>query len=180
MSSESRSSSCIGVKSLQIRASDFLSTGEDGFYAVVEGEAIVRARKEDLILSTEEFYFVRRGTYIIGSDTRDSHLLWIPITPAQTQDFIRRHGALLSEIKRCDVDCGAAVAFPRTRLLSDCIANFRRLMDIEHPPLLKLFRVEELLMLLLLSPQGPALMSIFRKTVIATLSVCSCSWNGTT
>lgn len=163
MSSVLAGDGVVGVRPLCIPASDFLATTEDGFYVLVTGEVVARSSGSDVFFSSKEFYFVRRGTYIIGAEGRDSHLLWIPVCAGVTQDFIRRHGPVLSGVERCESCCSGTVTFSTTPLLDDCIGNFQRLMKIDHPPLLALFRLDELLMLLALSPQGPKLMSILRQ-----------------
>jgi AraC-like DNA-binding protein len=153
----------VEVCRLAIRAFDFLSGAEDGIYVVVDGGVVVRDSNADFFLAPGELLFIRRGTYVVGAGERESHVLWIPLSSRFLQDFVRRYGSLLSGIERCEQTCGSAIAFSHTPLLTDCVESLKRLMVHEYPPMLAMLRAEELLMLLMFSPQGPLLMSVLRQ-----------------
>lgn len=142
---------------------EFLSSSEEGIYVVVDGELSVQDFNTTFNLMPGELIFLRRGNYIVGTGGRETRLLWIPLSALFLQSFVQRYGALLAEIERCDDSQGGGIAFSRSPLLIDCVDSLKGLLVHEHPPVLASLRIEELLMLLAFSAQGPAFMAVLRQ-----------------
>jgi AraC-like DNA-binding protein len=146
-----------------IPAFEFLSNCEEGIYIVLEGQFTIQDCNATLCLMPGELMFARRGNYVVSTGEYDCRLLWIPLSVGFLQNFIQRFGALLGEVERCEEPGVSLIAFASTPLLASCVKGLEGLLVHEHPPMLALLRVEELLMLFAFSPQGPALMSVLRQ-----------------
>ncbi|CAM2904685.1 AraC-type DNA-binding protein [Pseudomonas gessardii] len=142
---------------------EFVSNGEEGIYILIEGQVTVQDCNATVCLMPGELLFARRGNYVVSTGEHDCVLLWIPLSVQFLQKFVQRFGSLLSEVERWDGPGVSLIAFASTPLMADCIKGLEGLMVHEHPPMLALLRVEELLMLFAFSPQGPALMSVLRQ-----------------
>ncbi|MNJ15533.1 Exoenzyme S synthesis regulatory protein ExsA [compost metagenome] len=152
----------IEVHQTTVRSSGFMTGSEERICVVVEGELHIRESGVIHRLVPGELLFIRRGTYVESAGAETS-LLWVPLTPGFLQRFALRYATLLSEIDRFAGDSRDVMVFPGTSLMADCVRGLRWLMEFEHPPTLALLRVEELLMVLLASDQGPQLMSVLRQ-----------------
>lgn len=145
--------------------SDFelLSNSDDGIYIVVGGELSVQDLNSTFCLLPGELVFLRRGNYVVSTGGRESRLLRVSLSSIFLQGFIQRYGALLSEVERREEVHGGGIVFSRTPLLLDCVDGLKGLLVHEHPPVLESLRIEELLMLLAFSSQGPELMAVLRQ-----------------
>ena len=142
---------------------EFFSASEDGIYVVIEGELSVQDFNTTFNLLPGELIFLRRGNYIVGTGGGEAHLMWIPLSAAFLQNFVQRYGALLAEIERCEESQGGGIAFSSTPLLIDCVGCLKGLLVHDYPPVLASLRIEELLMLMAFSAQGPAFMAVLRQ-----------------
>lgn len=142
---------------------EFFSSAEEGVYVVVDGELSVQDFNVTFNLLPGELIFLRRGNYIVGTGGKEARLLWIPLSALFLQHFVQRYGALLAQIERCEDSRGGGIAFSSTPLLADCVGRLRGLLSHELPPVLAALRIEELLMLLAFSAQGPAFMAVLRQ-----------------
>ncbi|MDF9618780.1 AraC family transcriptional regulator [Pseudomonas entomophila] len=162
LNATTRENESLEVHQIMVRGSGFMTGGEERIYVVVEGDLLVRESGVEQRLEPGELLFIRRGTYV-NSLSAGANLLWVPLTPRFLQHFTLRYGALLSEIERFTGVTGEVMVFPGNSLTADCVRGLKWLMEFEHPPTLALLRVEELVMVLLSSAQGPQLMAMLRQ-----------------
>ncbi|MCG8291439.1 helix-turn-helix domain-containing protein [Pseudomonas entomophila] len=164
LNAAARESESLEVRQITVHGSGFMTGGEERIYVVVEGTLLVSEAGVEQCLNPGELLFVRRGTYVKSASIGvDASLLWVPLSTRFLQHFTLRYGAMLSEIERFNGEMGEVMVFPGNSLTAECVRGLRWLMEFEHPPTLALLRVEELMMVLLSSEQGPQLMAMLRQ-----------------
>lgn len=143
--------------------SQFISQGQEGIYAVITGSLSVREKAHAMRLQAGELLFVKRGTYLVTAQWQDCQLVWLPLDPLFVQEFIRRHGNDLSLGGR---HVGPGMNLLHFQALDSAMECVQRMMSAQagHLPVsLSQVRLEELLMLLILSPMGDALLGALRQ-----------------
>ncbi|WP_252091021.1 AraC family transcriptional regulator [Pseudomonas sp. MWU13-3659] len=106
--------------------------------------------------------FVKRGTYLVTANWEDCQLAWLPLEPLFVQEFIRRHGNDLARSAR-HVELGMnLLQFQAQKSVTECVQRLLGAQTGQLPVSLSLLRLEELLMLLIFSPMGDALLGALR------------------
>lgn len=153
----------VGEWQLAAVESVFTAQGQEGLYAVLAGALTVR-EKDDLIhLRRGELLFVRRGTCLLAPPGQACRLLWLSLEAPFVQAFMQRHGADLANVERCSTPGMNVLLFRRCAALEDCVARLAALQEQRAPSMLAMLRMEELLTLLIFSPQGAALLAALRQ-----------------
>ncbi len=135
----------------------------EGLYLVIEGELILQECDKNYHLKNWDVLFFRRGHHVISTSGRRCYLIRIKLMTTFLQGFIQKFAALLSELGRQEELYSDIIIFDSTVLLRESVMSLANLCSHHYPPVLIQLRIEELLLLLLFSTQGPALMTVLRR-----------------
>ncbi len=135
----------------------------EGLYLVLEGELTLQDCNRTYHLQGLDVLFFRRGHHVIHTNGKHCCLIRIELMATFLQGFIQKFAALLSEVTRREEVCSDIITFDSTALLRESVMSLMNLYSHHYLPVLIQLRIEELLLLLLFSTQGPALMAVFRR-----------------
>ncbi len=158
------SSDCIESEILEW-AQDELEVTEfssDGVLIAIQGEFFIQDSIASITQPVFRPLFVRRGSYAVSA-VEGCRLLWLPLTQSFLQEFVQKYGELLSQVERIEDEGQSLLSFDGEGLMQESIKSLLVLKSNCHPDIIFRLRVEELLIFLSFSPQGPALMGMLRR-----------------
>ncbi len=156
---------CDKIDILQWSVSPFevMSYPYEGLYLILEGELLLQDCTMTWHLKKQDIVFFRRGNHVISTNGEPCRLIHIELTTTFLQGFIQKFSALLSDVAQQEKSCANIIAFDACTLLHESVTNLVNLSSHNYPSFLAQLRIEELLVLLAFSIQGPALMAILRQ-----------------
>ncbi|PHM25161.1 helix-turn-helix transcriptional regulator [Xenorhabdus budapestensis] len=153
------------IFSLQLTMPDFniLEHKQRGLYILLDGEMIWKDCTKTYHIKSNDILLTHPGNYAAKTNTKNCQALWLPLHMDFLRSFIKRFGALLSNVERHDFPAYRLIPFNQFPLLTESVRGLVNLLAHDYPPALIQLRIEELLLLLSLGKQGSLLISVLRQ-----------------
>lgn len=150
-------------RQLDVVGAGFTSQGQEGFYALVAGELVLRDMDDIIHLRAGELLFVKRGTYLVATQSQACQVLWLPLDVNFVRAFLQRHGNDLAHLERHDDTGVNTLRIQPCAMAQECVTRLAALGGEGASSMLAMLRLEELLLLLVFGSQGQTLLAALRQ-----------------
>ncbi|MCX4024664.1 helix-turn-helix transcriptional regulator [Endozoicomonas sp. SM1973] len=142
---------------------------KDVLILVISGQFELEIANKQHIVNAGQGIYLRSGSYLVSNHLAEDNgrfqSIEISICSWSLQHFISKHGKAVAEQYSASVPSNSSVIiFDAGGLIEQSITSICSLFKYDHPENLRLLKIEELLLLLLYSPQGGEFAAILRQS----------------